>query len=99
MRSHFLILSSRGQLNLLVVLGNQFNIFQTIRQFLASLTVSSHHLLSTFVMGLFSGYLAWFGNSQAFALNSIADDNFALENLTLRCDPSFQRQAFLISIP
>ena len=53
-----------------------------IRQFLASLTVSSHHLLSTFVMGLFSGLSAWVGNSQAFALNSIADDNFALENLT-----------------
>ena len=33
-------------------------------------------------MGLFSGLSAWFGNSQAFALNSIADDNFALENLT-----------------
>ena len=44
--------------------------------------VSSHHLLSTFVMGLFSGLSAWFGNSQSFALNSIADDNFALENLT-----------------
>ena len=69
-------------LNLLLVLGNQFNIFQTIRQFLASLMVSSHHLLSTFVMGLFSGLSAWFGNSQSFALNSIADDNFALENLT-----------------
>ena len=65
-----------------LVLGNQFNIFQTIRQFLASLTVSSHYLLSTFVMGLFSGLSAWFGNSQSFALNSLVDDNFALENLT-----------------
>ena len=81
-RPIFLSLVLGVSLNLLVVLGNQFNIFQTIRQFLASLTVSSHHLLSTFVMGLFSGLSAWFGNSQSFALNSIADDSFALENLT-----------------
>ena len=33
-------------------------------------------------MGLFSGVSAWVGNSQAFALNSIVDDSFALENLT-----------------
>ena len=81
-RPIFLSLVLGVSLNLLLVLGNQFNIFQTIRQFLASLMVSSHHLLSTFVMGLFSGLSAWFGNSQSFALNSIADDNFALENLT-----------------
>ncbi|MFQ9597793.1 MAG: hypothetical protein ACLRZG_08750 [Streptococcus sp.] len=85
-------------LNLLLVLGNQFNIFQTIRQFLASLTASSHHLLSTFVMGLFSGLSAWFGNSQAFALNSIADDNFALENLTYAVT-HHSTTGILISIP
>lgn len=33
-------------------------------------------------MGLFSSLSAWVGNSQVFALNSIADDSFALENLT-----------------
>ena len=81
-RPIFLSLVLGVSLNLLLVLGNQFNIFHTIQQFLASLTVSSHHLLSTFVMGLFSGLFAWFGNSQVFALNSIADDSFALENLT-----------------
>ena len=44
-------------------------------------------------MGLFSGLSVWFGNSQSFALNSIADDNFALENLTYLW-PIIQRQAF-----
>lgn len=33
-------------------------------------------------MGLLNGLSAWVGNSQVFALNSIADDSFALENLT-----------------
>ena len=34
------------------------------------------------MMGLLNTFSAWIGNSQAFALNSIADDSFALENLT-----------------
>ena len=34
------------------------------------------------MMGLLSTFSAWIGNSQAFALNSIAEDSFALENLT-----------------
>ena len=33
-------------------------------------------------MGLLNGLSAWVGNSQVFVLNSIADDSFALENLT-----------------
>ena len=33
-------------------------------------------------MGLLNTFSAWIGNSQAFALNSIAEDSFALENLT-----------------
>ena len=81
-RPIFLSLILGVSLNLLLMLGHRFNVFQTIGQFFSSLTASSHHLLSTFVMGLFSGLSAWVGNSQAFALNSIEDDSFALENLT-----------------
>ena len=80
-RPIFLSLVLGVSLNILLLLGNQYRIFQMIGQFFSSLTISSHHLLSTFVMGLFSGLSAWVGNSQAFALNSIADDSFALENL------------------
>ena len=81
-RPIFLSLLLGISLNGLLVLGTQYRVFQTITQYFSSLTVSSHHLLSTFVMGLFSGVSAWVGNSQAFALNSIVDDSFALENLT-----------------
>ena len=80
-RPIFLSLVLGVSLNILLLIGNQYRIFQMIGQFFSSLTISSHHLLSTFVMGLFSGLSAWVGNSQAFALNSIADDSFALENL------------------
>lgn len=81
-RPIFLSLLLGVSLNGLLVLGNQYRVFQTIGQFFSSLTVTSHHLLSTFVMGLLNGLSAWVGNSQVFALNSIADDSFALENLT-----------------
>ena len=81
-RPIFLSLLLGVSLNGLLVLGNQYRIFYTIGQFFSSLTVTSHHLLSTFVMGLLNGLSAWVGNSQVFALNSIADDSFALENLT-----------------
>ena len=81
-RPIFLSLLLGVSLNGLLVLGNQYRVFQTIGQFFSSLTVTSYHLLSTFVMGLLNGLSAWVGNSQAFALNSIADDSFALENLT-----------------
>ena len=81
-RPIFLSLLLGVSLNGLLVLGNQYRVFQTIGQFFSSLTVTSHHLLSTFVMGLLNSLSAWVGNSQVFALNSIADDSFALENLT-----------------
>ena len=81
-RPIFLSLLLGFSLNGLLVLGNQYRVFQTIGQFFSSLIVTSHHLLSTFVMGLLNGLSAWVGNSQVFALNSIADDSFALENLT-----------------
>ena len=81
-RPIFLSLLLGVSLNGLLVLGNQYRIFYTIGQFFSSLTVTSHHLLSTFVMGLLNGLSAWVGNSQVFSLNSIADDSFALENLT-----------------
>lgn len=80
-RPIFLSLVLGVSLNILLLLGNQYRIFQMIGQFFSFLTISSHHLLSTFVMGFFSGLSAWVGNSQAFALNSIVDDSFALENL------------------
>lgn len=81
-RPIFLSLLLGVSLNGLLVLGNQYRVFQTIGQFFSSLTVTSHHLLSTFVMGLLNSLSAWVGNSQVFAFNSIADDSFALENLT-----------------
>ena len=81
-RPIFLSLLLGVSLNGLLVLGTQYRVFQTIGQFFSSLTMISHHLLSTFVMGLLNGLSAWVGNSQVFALNSIADDSFALENLT-----------------
>lgn len=81
-RPIFLSLLLGVSLNGLLVLGNQYRVFQTIGQFFSSLTVTSHHLLSTFVMGLLNSLSAWVGNSQVFSLNSIADDSFALENLT-----------------
>ena len=81
-RPIFLSLLLGVSLNGLLVLGNQYRVFQTIGQFFSSLIVTSHHLLSTFVMGLLNGLSAWVGNSQVFALNSMADDSFALENLT-----------------
>ena len=81
-RPIFLSLLLGVSLNGLLVLGNQYRIFYTIGQFFSSLTVTSHHLLSTFVMGLLNGLSGWVGNSQVFSLNSIADDSFALENLT-----------------
>ena len=81
-RPVFLSLLLGVSLNGLLVLGNQYRVFQTIGQFFSSLTVTSHHLLSTFVMGLLNSLSAWVGNSQVFALSSIADDSFALENLT-----------------
>ena len=81
-RPIFLSLLLGVSLNGLLVLGNQYRVLQTIAQFFSSLTVTSHHLLSTFVMGLLNGLSGWVGNSQVFALNSIADDSFALENLT-----------------
>ena len=69
-------------LNILLVIGERENIFQSIRQFTSTITVTGNHLFSTFMMGLLSTFSAWIGNSQAFALNSIAEDSFALENLT-----------------
>ena len=81
-RPIFLSLLLGISLNGLLVLGTQYRVFQTIAQYFSSLTVTSHHLLSTFVMGLLNGLSGWVGNSQAFALNSIVDDSFALENLT-----------------
>ena len=81
-RPIFLSLVLGVSLNLLLLLGNQYRVFQTLGQFFGSLTVTSHHLLSTFVMGLLNSLSGWVGNSQVFALNSIADDSFALENLT-----------------
>ena len=81
-RPIFLSLLLGVSLNGLLVLGNQYRVFQTIGQFFSSLTVTSHHLLSTFVMGLLNGLSGWVGNSQVFAWNSMADDSFALENLT-----------------
>lgn len=81
-RPIFLSLILAISLNILFVIGEQANVFQTIRQFTSTFTVTDNHLFSTFMMGLLNTFFAWVGNSQAFALNSIAEDSFALENLT-----------------
>ena len=54
-------------LNILLVIGERENIFQAIRQFMSSFTVTDNHLLSTFMLGLLNTFSAWIGNSQAFA--------------------------------
>ncbi|VUX11103.1 PTS transporter subunit EIIC [Streptococcus vestibularis] len=81
-RPIFLSLILAISLNILFVIGEQANVFQTIRQVTSTFTVTDNHLFLTFMMGLLNTFFAWIGNSQAFALNSIAEDSFALENLT-----------------
>lgn len=81
-RPIFLSLILAVGLNILLFVGEQLNVFQTIGQYVSKITVTHNHLFSTFMMGLLSIFSAWVGNSQAFALNSIAEDSFALENLT-----------------
>lgn len=81
-RPIFLSLILAIGLNILLVFGERENIFQAVRQFTSTITVTGNHLFSTFMMGFLSTFSAWIGNSQAFALNSIAEDSFALENLT-----------------
>ena len=81
-RPIFLSLILAIGLNILLVIGERENIFQAIRQFTSTITVTHNQLFSIFMMGLLSTFSAWIGNSQAFVLNSIAEDSFALENLT-----------------
>ena len=81
-RPIFLSLILAIGLNILFVIGEQDNVFLMIRQVTSTFTVTDNHLFSTFMMGLLNTFSAWIGNSQAFALNSIAEDSFALENLT-----------------
>ena len=81
-RPIFLSLILAVGLNILLFVGEQRNVFQTIGQYVSKITVTHNHLFSTFMMGLLNTFFAWIGNSQAFALNSIAEDSFALENLT-----------------
>ena len=63
--------------------------FLTIRQVTSTFTVTDNHLFSTFMMGLLNTFFAWIGNSQAFALNSIAEDSFCLGKFDLCCFPSY----------
>ena len=81
-RPIFLSLILAIGLNLLLVIGDQANVFQTIRKFTSTFTVTDNHLLSTFMMGLLNTFSAWIGNNQVLTPNSIAEDSFALENLT-----------------
>ena len=81
-RPIFLSLILAIGLNILFVIGEQDNVFLTIRQVTSTFTVTDNHLFLTFMMGLLNTFFAWIGNSQALALNSIAEDSFALENLT-----------------
>ena len=80
-RPIFLSLILAIGLNILLVIGDQANVFQTIRQFTSTFTVTDNHLLSIFMMGFLNTFSAWIGNNQIFTLNSIAEDSFALENL------------------
>ena len=81
-RPIFLSLILAVGLNILLVVGEQRNVFQTISQYISTVTVTDNHLLSTFMIGLLNTFSAWVGNSQAFAHNAITEDSFALENLT-----------------
>ena len=76
-RPIFLSLILAVGLNILLFVGEQRNVFQTIGQYVSKITVTHNHLFSTFMMGLLSTFSAWIGNSQAFA-----EDSLALENLT-----------------
>lgn len=80
-RPIFLSLILAIGLNILLVIGDQANVFQTIRQFTSTFTVTDNHLLSIFMMGFLNTFSAWIGNNQILTLNSIAEDSFALENL------------------
>ena len=64
-RPIFLSLLLGVSLNGLLVLGNQYRVFQTIGQFFSSLTVTSHHLLSTFVMGHQASFMLLLGREEA----------------------------------
>lgn len=81
-RPIFLSLILAVGLNILLFVGEQRNVFQTIGQYVSKITVTHNHLFSTFMMGLLNTFSAWVGNSQAFAHNAITEDSFALENLT-----------------
>ena len=81
-RPIFLSLILAVGFNILLVVGEQRNVFQTISQYISIVTVTDNHLLSTFMIGLLNTFSAWIGNSQAFAHNAITEDSFALENLT-----------------
>ena len=81
-RPIFLSLILAIGLNILFVIGEQDNVFLTIRQVTSTFTVTDNHLFSTFMMGLLNTFSAWIGNNQVFTPNSIAEDSFALENLT-----------------
>ena len=81
-RPIFLSLILAVGLNILLVVGEQRNVFQTISQYISTVTVTDNHLFSTFMIGLLNTFSAWIGNSQAFAHNAITEDSFALENLT-----------------
>ena len=81
-RPIFLSLILAVGLNILLFIGEQRNVFQTIGQYVSKITVTHNHLFSTFMMGLLNTFSAWVGNSQAFAHNAITEDSFALENLT-----------------
>ena len=81
-RPIFLSLILAVGLNILLFVGEQRNVFQTIGQYVSRITVTHNHLFSTFMIGLLNTFSAWVGNSQAFAHNAITEDSFALENLT-----------------
>ena len=81
-RPIFLSLILAVGLNILLFVGEQRNVFQTIGQYVSKITVTHNHLFSTFMMGLLSTFSAWIGNNQVFTPNSIAEDSLALENLT-----------------
>ena len=81
-RPIFLSLILAVGLNILLFVGEQRNVFQTIGQYVSRITVTHNHLFSTFMIGLLNTFSAWVGNSQASAHNAITEDSFALENLT-----------------
>ena len=82
LRPIFLSLTLAVGLNLLFTLGVQYNVFTTLDRFFMSLISSKSNLLTSFSSAFFISFFAWIGNSHVYNDFTLADDSFALDNLS-----------------